>query len=394
MKCDEVKSYLDEYFEGSLTDDVNQEIQEHLKECESCNNEYKLLTNFLLQAKYLKTGINTPKEILDGISDALIRLSTKAGEGEKAFSKRQLDEIKKAMRQELGKKDETSKPDRTVKKVRIKREIDRKTIIWLFVIIVICAGIYFYIDISKNNSPWSIKLISGLYRVNARIDNSMLLKVNNNLSTDPNSKVGITVPRVSRIELDQNSSITLLKAKDGDNRVKLNKGTLIVDSKVDRSGLTILTAVISVQEIGGRYSLTVDDVGNNRIEIFEDLVEVTLESKIIPLAANYICEIKKNGEVSVPYHKDAGLVLRQELKNFQYYNGGRSSLSAILSAATEFDALSLWYLLSLTSVYDRLAVYDKLYSFYPVPKGVTQDGIMRLDDLMLRLWWDEIEWQL
>ena len=40
---------------------------------------------------------------------------------------------------------------------------------------------------------------------------------------------------------------------------------------------------------------------------------------------------------------------------------------------------------------DRARVYDRMAALVPPPKGVTRDGVLRLDQQMLNQWRDEID---
>ena len=43
---------------------------------------------------------------------------------------------------------------------------------------------------------------------------------------------------------------------------------------------------------------------------------------------------------------------------------------------------------------DRLAIYMKLNELFPAPPGITQEGIMSLNERMLNTWREDLIWQL
>src|SRR5262249_15473466 len=67
------------------------------------------------------------------------------------------------------------------------------------------------------------------------------------------------------------------------------------------------------------------------------------------------------------------------------------ALRTVLSTARKQDALTLWHLLSRTQGAARAQVYDKFAAVVAPPSGVTRDGILRLDQSMLDLWWNALD---
>ena len=67
-----------------------------------------------------------------------------------------------------------------------------------------------------------------------------------------------------------------------------------------------------------------------------------------------------------------------------------AELSKILAEARQRDALTVWHLLARADESERGLVYDRLATLVPPPSGVTRDGILRLDQKMLDLWWNQL----
>ena len=53
--------------------------------------------------------------------------------------------------------------------------------------------------------------------------------------------------------------------------------------------------------------------------------------------------------------------------------------------------MTLWYLLSRVDQNDRGRVYARMVELVPPPDGVTRDGVLRLDQEMLKRWRDRID---
>ena len=54
MKCEQIKALLNEYIDGALNINENEEIKVHLEECYSCAKEYELLSSIILASKELE----------------------------------------------------------------------------------------------------------------------------------------------------------------------------------------------------------------------------------------------------------------------------------------------------------------------------------------------------
>ena len=61
-------------------------------------------------------------------------------------------------------------------------------------------------------------------------------------------------------------------------------------------------------------------------------------------------------------------------------------LKQLLAEARVRDTLTLWHLLYRTEERERVLVYERLAELAPPPLGVTREGVLQLDEEMLRLW--------
>jgi hypothetical protein len=68
----------------------------------------------------------------------------------------------------------------------------------------------------------------------------------------------------------------------------------------------------------------------------------------------------------------------------------KAELERVLREARQRDALTVWHLLARVDEADRGRVYDRLAALVPPPSGVTREGILRLDQEMLDLWWNQL----
>lgn len=394
-KCEEIANLLDEFYEGTLSDELKTKVQEHLDECKVCNNEYRLLNNFILKARYLQTGITTPKNIEEGISDELIKRSEQEIENRKTFNKAQLNQIKRAMRQQISKADLIEEEKERKRRKSVSGGIGVQiNFIWFIVIIVLSVSGYIYYELSRYNSPWDIKPERGTYKINGLETDLRLLDEGDRIETGNGSRLRVNIPNAGRFELDENSSVTLQKAKDEDNILRLNYGTLSVFSSVFQPGLTVNSDSVTVHDPGSIFKVSLDKKSQTTVEVVIGLVDVTFMSKTVKIARGYKCDISEDKGIMIPYHKYASVTFMDALNNFENGNNPEQNLQMIIQSAKETDALTLLCLLGEVKPNNRLILFDKLNELFLMPTGVTQQGVMQLNPEMLNQWWDEIEWQL
>ena len=88
-------------------------------------------------------------------------------------------------------------------------------------------------------------------------------------------------------------------------------------------------------------------------------------------------------------------VFRQALPvwilNFRNTESKIPALNLVLREARPRDTLTLWHLLTRLGGAERALVYERLAVLSPAPVGVTRDGVLQLDEEMLKLWKPQLE---
>jgi hypothetical protein len=113
---------------------------------------------------------------------------------------------------------------------------------------------------------------------------------------------------------------------------------------------------------------------------------------LIPAGA--ACATRPRVGPGTPYFEDASAQFQKALARFDFEdNTSRQradDLMIVLGASRTRDALTLWHLLSRVEREQRVLVFDRLQALAPPPPGVTREGILRLDQPMLDLWWNQL----
>jgi hypothetical protein len=214
------------------------------------------------------------------------------------------------------------------------------------------------------------------------------------LNTDSKSRIMVDVPQMGKLQIDTNTTIVVEKAKDGDNRVLLKRGSFKIINSALMPEFTIHLSNSFVIDHGGVFSISADESDNIKIIIEFGFVEIGYKNQSYFVREGYVCEIKNNYPPGIPYRLNASDTLKNEVEKFNYENGGDDSVQKIISAAHKEDMLTLLALIPNTSQLQRQILFQVLANHYPPPTGVTQMGIIKADSEMLYKWWEEIEWQI
>ena len=112
------------------------------------------------------------------------------------------------------------------------------------------------------------------------------------------------------------------------------------------------------------------------------------------IPAGAACATKPKVGPGTPYFEDAPATFRAALARFDFADSTSQQragdLAIVLGESRKRDALTLWHLLTRVEEEQRVPVYDRLASLAPPPAGVTKEGILRLDQPMLDLWWNQL----
>jgi hypothetical protein len=142
------------------------------------------------------------------------------------------------------------------------------------------------------------------------------------------------------------------------------------------------------------YTLQVDDSGAGLLRTTMGWVGFKLNGHESFIPAGAVCKTRPKIGPGTPYFEDASSSFRDALSRFDFEPTTpaerKNLLNIVLVDARKNDALTLWHLLSRVSDDDRPGVYERLAALAPPPASVTRDGILRLDQPMLDVWWNSL----
>lgn len=406
MNCEEIKISLHDFVDELLDDNRKREIEAHLKTCNNCFAEYKRMKKFFDKLKDMPYTIEAPSNLVEILSDELLKKAVAEQQEERATPKVKINKLKR----EQVKQEKLLKNSRgAFRKSRVTKSIFttrisapvvpryglefKKTILTLLPIVLFAVG-YFVYDFSLINSPWKVRTITGNVLINGQIRTNERWEENESMVTDSYSKAVINVPKTGRIEVDPNSFLILLKAKDNGNRIKFLKGSIRVINSNLLPYLTIEIENFLIYDRGGTFEITIDDNSYTNVTVEYGYLEIEQKGRKFFVDEGYTCQIRPNTHPGIPHRVDAPDELKSEIRKLDYEGGGDESVQKIISIATESDMLTLLGLIPKSSESYRAVLFNKISAYYPPPPGVTLEGIVKLDPDMLEKWWFEIEWQI
>jgi len=286
------------------------------------------------------------------------------------------------------------------KKKRVKKEGYKKVkvlktsfniIIGILLLTLIVSVAHYFIT---STNEWKVSLVSGKPLKNkvpiVKIEEFIPGDI---ISTDDFSSASIDIAEIGRINILGNTSFGRV---DNDNYGQLLKGKLKVNTVEKKENLHIVipNAIIENIDLGTRYLLEVDSMGNSLIVLEKGWLRVNSGDDEIIFPQKYNLKILSGNGVSLPYHSKSGLHLVTLFEDYLFNGKKNKTLYRIIQSSTEKEAIILWNLLQRVKTDQRTAVYDKLYKLVPHTDDIAEKDMLSLDQNMLQIWLDEIKWYL
>ena len=247
-----------------------------------------------------------------------------------------------------------------------------------------------------NGKPyWHVTTLNGVPTIGKEgISNNGQLAVGEWLETDGKSKAQIAVGSIGNVDIDENTRVRLLETQPTEHRLELARGKMSARIWAPPRLFFVDTPSAVAADLGCAYTLEVDDQGASKLRVTSGWVALELKDRESIVPAEASCDTQPGIGPGTPYFEDSSVVFRDSLKkvDFDPDAAARSAaLTLMLDDARPKDTLTLWHLLSRVDGNDRARVYDKMAAFDPPPAGVTREGVLQLNKVMLDSWRDELK---
>jgi hypothetical protein len=246
---------------------------------------------------------------------------------------------------------------------------------------------------------WDVERVAGTPRVESsafgRKAKTGRLGIGQTLITDSDSKANISIAEIGTVNVEPNTRLRSVAGGNGHNRLALDRGTIHAFIWASPGEFTVDTPSAIAVDLGCSYTLQVDDSGAGILRTKLGWVGFKLDGHEAFIPAGAVCRTRPKVGPGTPYFEDASASFREALSKFDFAASmpeeHSAELSKILAESRQRDALTVWHLLARVSESERGSVYDRLAALVPPPAGVTRDGILRLDQKMLDLWWNQLD---
>lgn len=353
MSCPEIKEKLSEYIDGALPAEEEKRVAAHLGRCESCAVFLSGLREVVAEASALPASLEPDEDLWPDIA-ARVR----------------------------------PEPGRS-------RRTPLRWMAWgaaaaaaAVVLLLFLVNGTWLARRTASPAAWEVTAVAGTPICGGRdVKGSARLAAGEWLRTDNRSRARLQVADVGRVDVGPGSAVQLLRSNETEHRISLAGGEVHAFIWAPPRLFFVETPAGVAEDLGCEYDLVVDAGGNGELEVTLGFVSFEHDGREAIVPHGTRCELRKGFGPGTPHNAGASRELRDALSRYDFGGGERATLEDVLALAGKDDAVTLWHLVSRAEGSDREAVFDRLAAYAPPPSGVTREGILRLDESMLRLWW-------
>lgn len=371
------KKQLSAYAHGELSPHESERVASHFKSCASCRAEFEEIKLGVRLAECLPS-VSAPEKLWDGIEAALAGEEVRARQRD--FQARSRDAARLPASRVSGGAGLLffSAGGRAFASVCA-----------VACIALIAGGLWFYMRSTR--SAWEVTRMEGAPRIDSnRIGEQGRLAVGEWLETDADSRAEIAVANIGEVDVEPNTRVRLVTTRLTEHRLELERGTLHARIWAPPRLFFVNTPSAVAADLGCAYTLEVDDAGRGLLHVTSGYVALEAGERESIVPAGAACLTKPGVGPGTPFFEDASEEFVEALSKLDFEDN-RGALDSLLVGARKRDTLTLWHLLSRVGGDERVRVYEHLAALTPPPAGVTREGVLQLDRVMLDAWKDQLE---
>lgn len=241
-------------------------------------------------------------------------------------------------------------------------------------------------------ASWAVQSLAGKVRIGRdHIIDIGNLAVGETLETDASSTARISVARIGEVEVGPNSRVRLLRTRITEHRLALEIGRLHAKIWAPPRLFFVDTPSAEAIDLGCEYTLEVDHAGRGLLHVTLGEVALVRNGREVYVPRYAMCQTRVGIGPGTPYFEDAPESFIHLLEKFDFENGSEDALKTLLTEARLRDTFTLWHLLSTVDENQRVRVLDRMIELAGLPKGITREGMLRLDRQTLDEWKDEMD---
>lgn len=241
-------------------------------------------------------------------------------------------------------------------------------------------------------ASWAVENLNGTVRIGGgHIKQTGNLAVGETLETDNSSRARISVGEIGEVEVESNSRIKLVQASTTVHRLSLERGEMSARISAPPRLFFVDTPSGEAIDLGCAYTMQVDDAGAGLLHVTLGEVALVRDGREVYVPRYGMCQSRKGIGPGTPYFEDASDKLVSALESFDFENGGEAAFAEVLKEARPRDTFTLWHLLTRVEGDQRSRVLERMIELVGLPKGVTREGTLQLDQNTLDTWKDEMD---
>jgi hypothetical protein len=248
-----------------------------------------------------------------------------------------------------------------------------------------------------SGAGWDVSRVAGTPRIGPHTIGGKAasrLGIGQILETDPQSRASLRAEDIGQIEVEPSTRLRLLAMGTALKRIALDRGTIHAYIWAPPGQFVVDTPSAVTVDLGCAYTLQVDDSGAGLVRTSLGWVGFKLNGRESFIPAGAACATRPKVGPGTPYFEDASSEFRAALARFDFEDRApqqrAGDLTIVVGRSRKRDALTLWHLLTRVDTEQRALVYNRMAELTPPPANVTKEGILRLDQPMLDLWWNEL----
>jgi len=235
-------------------------------------------------------------------------------------------------------------------------------------------------------ASWAVEG-AGRVRIDGdRIRGKGRLAIGETLETGDASRAKITVSDIGEVELDPNSRIRLVQTQESEHRLALDRGLMRATISAPPRLFFVDTPAVEAIDLGCVYTLQVDDAGASLLHVTVGWVALVRSGREVYVPRYAKCQARPGIGPGTPYFEDASEPLVRALEEFDFENGGAPAFATVLAESRPRDTFTLWHLLSRVEGEQRVQALNRMIELVGLPKGITREGTLRLDQNALDAW--------
>jgi hypothetical protein len=243
--------------------------------------------------------------------------------------------------------------------------------------------------------PWPVRVLSGQPSISGlRLVGSGQLGIGQVLRTDAVSNAEVRVARIGTLRVAPNTQLSLVATRMHRHKIALKQGKISARIWAPPWSLSMVTPSAMAFDLGCAFSLEVAPDGTGSVRVTSGWVQLQSEDLQTLVPAGAQAETRNGFAPGSPYFEDATPEFKRglEMLNFERLDSSayQATLRTVLSQSRTRDALTLFNLLSRSNREQRGIIYDRAAQLAPAPAGVTRDGIVNGNQLMLDEWWESL----